>query len=65
VREVVGDRWSVVGPGTLINVLVEAVVDDIDFAATMVGEASLPPTTYHLPPTRRSLPIASVGAYGR
>jgi ribosomal protein S12 methylthiotransferase len=61
--EVVGDRLSVIGPGTLLEVRIDGVRDDYDLTATIERCVSLPPTTYHLSP--RALPLASIGSYGR
>lgn len=50
-------------PGTFVDVRLDEVVDDVDFAASLVSVASAPPT----PPKRaRTLPVmGSVGSFGR
>jgi ribosomal protein S12 methylthiotransferase len=57
------DRADLV-PGTLVEVMVDAVVDDYDFAATVVGAPQAPPAPR---PARRALPVtpSTVGAFGR
>jgi ribosomal protein S12 methylthiotransferase len=52
-----------VPPGSFIDVQLDAVVDDVDFAASLVSVASQPPTRAK---PLRSLPVMqSIGSYGR
>ncbi|HEY4218484.1 MAG TPA: 30S ribosomal protein S12 methylthiotransferase RimO [Gemmatimonadaceae bacterium] len=52
-----------IAPGTLIDVLLDEVVEDVDFAATFVGVVSAPAAA---PRVRRVLPmLASIGSFGR
>ena len=52
-----------VRPGSLLDVNVESVEDDYDLAASIVRIVDQPPGV--LPPPRRSLPLVSIGSYGR
>jgi ribosomal protein S12 methylthiotransferase len=57
----IGDR---VEPGEFADVMVDEVVDDYDFNATLVRRmASVAPKPPRI--ERRSLPMASIGSYGR
>ena len=51
-------------PGTFVDVAIESVIDDFDFAASLVRVASTPSRPQH---PRRTLPIVStsIGSYGR
>jgi len=62
---VIGDRSLVVGPGTLLDVRIESVVDDYDLEASIVKiVGQMAHTTEHR--TMRRLPIAtSMSSYGR
>jgi ribosomal protein S12 methylthiotransferase len=61
--EVEGQRWEV-GAGDLLDIRIDSVMDDVDLTATMVRRVSyLPPPTSHL--SRRLLPMASIGSFGR
>ena len=63
---VIGDRSLVVGPGTLLDVSIESVVDDYDLEATVVRlVGQLAHTTEHR--AMRHLPIATSrsSSYGR
>ena len=53
-------------PGTLIEVRLDDVVDDYDFAASLVRVVSAP-TTGRAPAARRALPVVghSIGSFGR
>lgn len=54
---------SRVAPGAFVDVRLDEVVDDVDFAATMVGVVSAPPSTGR---RVRALPtLGSTGSYGR
>jgi len=61
-RKVLGDRCKV---GTILDVRVDDVVEDVDLSATALSVVTLSPSTEHLAPSKRSLPLASTGAYGR
>ncbi len=53
-----------VEPGEFANVAIDEVIDDYDFRATLLSRvASIPKAT--VPLARRSLPMASIGSYGR
>ncbi len=53
-----------VEPGEFANVAIDEVIDDYDFRATLLSRvASIPKAT--VPFARRSLPMASIGSYGR
>jgi ribosomal protein S12 methylthiotransferase len=52
------------GRGDIVDVQIDAVVDDYDLTGTLLRVAS--PSSFPLPPSRkRALPLASIGAYGR
>jgi hypothetical protein len=51
-----------VSAGDIVDVRIDAVVDDLDLAATIVSE---PAPRDPRPASRRHLPLASVGSYGR
>ena len=53
-----------VEPGEFADVAVEEVVDDYDFRVTLVERIASLPRTLPQPP-RRSLPMATIGTYGR
>ena len=53
-----------VEPGEFADVAVKEVVDDYDFSATLVRRLITAPTPAHLT-TKRILPLASIGSYGR
>jgi ribosomal protein S12 methylthiotransferase len=59
----VGSGRVEIGSGDIVEVEIEAVEDDVDLRGTIVGKTSHVP----LPPShrRRSLPVASIGSYGR
>ena len=58
---VIDDRSE---PGEFADVAVEEVVDDYDFRATLVKRVVSAPRAALKAP-RRSLPMASMGSYGR
>jgi len=52
-----------IAPGTFIDVRVDDVIDDVDFAATLVGVVSAPVAR---PRLTRALPVmGSIGSFGR
>jgi ribosomal protein S12 methylthiotransferase len=52
-----------IAPGTFIDVRVDDVIDDVDFAATMLGVVSAPVSR---PRLTRALPVmGSIGSFGR
>jgi hypothetical protein len=54
---------SGIAPGTFIDVRLDDVVDDVDFAATFVGVVSAPAAR---PRQTRALPVmSSIGSFGR
>jgi ribosomal protein S12 methylthiotransferase len=59
-------QGQAVAAGDLIDVRVDAVVDDVDLAATLLSVASRTSPT-QAGPTRagRALPLASIGSYGK
>jgi len=61
----VAGAGELLAPGTLIEVRLEDVVDDYDFAASFVRVVSAPPAARA--PARRALPVvgASIGSFGR
>jgi ribosomal protein S12 methylthiotransferase len=61
--KVLGARSEVLGPGSIVETRVTAVVDDYDLEAALVAAVSLGPRTQHLGPRHRALPLAS--AFGR
>ncbi|MEX2153625.1 MAG: 30S ribosomal protein S12 methylthiotransferase RimO [Gemmatimonadaceae bacterium] len=64
--EVLGVRGEMLRAGATLDVRIEAVIDDYDLTARMVGVVdTLAPGTQHLAPARRALPLASIGSYGR
>ena len=54
-----------VAPGSFLDVRVDEVVDDYDFAATLLRVADAPAPAPAAAPRRRALPLASVGSFGR
>jgi ribosomal protein S12 methylthiotransferase len=54
---------EVLEPGDFADVAVEEVVDDYDFRATVVNRIARAPCI--APPARRTLPLVSIGSYGR
>ena len=54
-----------VTPGRFLDVRVDEVVDDYDFAATLLRVADAPVAAVAQPPRRRALPMATVGSFGR
>ena len=63
ITQISKSEGSAIAPGTLLNVRVDGVVDDYDLSATVVSithQAAAPPRR-----APRSLPLASVGSYGR
>ena len=56
-----GDR---IEPGEFADVAVEEVVDDYDFMVSLVSRVASLPKSF-VPPARRSLPMATIGSYGR
>jgi ribosomal protein S12 methylthiotransferase len=50
-------------PGAFVDVRLDSVEDDVDFAATFVRTAAMPPA----PPVRRrrALPTLTIGSFGR
>ena len=58
-------RGELVTPGTFLDVRVDEVVDDYDFAATLVRVADAPAPAPAATVRRRALPMATVGSFGR
>jgi hypothetical protein len=50
--------------GSIVDVRLERVVDDYDFAATLGRVAAAAPRVER-PVARRALPVTTVGAFGR
>ena len=50
-------------PGEFVDVAISEVVDDYDFKAALVQRLARPPRRAE--PPRRSLPLATIGSYGR
>jgi ribosomal protein S12 methylthiotransferase len=60
-----GPRGERVIPGTFLDVRVDEVVDDYDFAATFVRVADAPVPAPAATARGRALPMATVGSFGR
>ena len=52
-------------PGAMVEVTLDAVVDDYDFAATLVREVIPPVASVKRDRARRALPVTTAGAFGR
>jgi ribosomal protein S12 methylthiotransferase len=64
--EVIGGGGSVIGAGTIIDLRIESVIDDYDLVGALRAVVHLAPNTKHpTPPSRRALPLATTGSYGR
>jgi hypothetical protein len=50
-------------PGEFVDVAISEVVDDYDFKAALVQRLARP--ARRAEPPRRSLPLATIGSYGR
>ncbi|HEX6575976.1 MAG TPA: 30S ribosomal protein S12 methylthiotransferase RimO [Gemmatimonadaceae bacterium] len=55
---------DILEPGDFVDVAVQEVVDDYDFRASVISRIARAPITAR-PATGRSLPIATIGSYGR
>jgi ribosomal protein S12 methylthiotransferase len=52
-------------PGSMVDVRLDAVVDDYDFSATLVREVMPVTAPVERPRARRALPVSTAGAFGR
>jgi ribosomal protein S12 methylthiotransferase len=52
-------------PGSIVDVRLDAVVDDYDFSATLVREVMAPDSSVAPHRARRALPVTTAGAFGR
>jgi len=64
VTTVLGAGCGVLGPGGLVEVRVDSVIDDYDLSATLMGGVVPTPRTKHQAP-RGYLPLIPTSAYGR
>lgn len=61
-----GTRDWALGPGDIVDVRIDSVTDDIDLEATVVGvPVRRTPDAARRTPSSRSLPVVSIGSYGR